>query len=55
MLISQIIRPDGGLAVARASYVAGQLRDEDLLLDPALLPLRNAKPVSDLLRIRRDF
>lgn len=42
-------------AVAHANYVSGHLRDEDLLLDPSLAPLRKAKPVADLLRIRRDF
>lgn len=54
-----VVPPDDDLerwwATARANYVSGHLRDEDLLLDPALLPLRAAKPVSELLRIRRDF
>ena len=39
----------------RAAYVAGELRDEDLLLDPALEPLRKKKPFAEILRIRREF
>jgi len=54
-----VVPPDDDLerwwASARTSYVAGQLRDEDILLDPSLLPLRASKPIADLLRIRREF
>lgn len=56
---SSVVPPDSDQErwweAARASYVAGHLRDEDLLLDPALMPLREAKPVAEFLRIRRDF
>jgi hypothetical protein len=41
-------------AVERA-YLEGSVRDEDLLLDPAYRPLAKHRPLSDLLRIRRDF
>ena len=40
---------------ARQSYHQGLLRDEDLLLDPILRPLRQQKDVKELLHIRRDF
>lgn len=40
----------------RTSYVAGEVRDEDLLLDPQIEPLRKAqKPFAEILRIRREF
>lgn len=42
------------LAAIRAAYAAGELRDEDLLLDPALSVL-GPKALADVLRIRRDF
>ena len=41
-------------AVARA-YYSGHLRDEDLLLEPTLDPLRSRYPLADCVRIRRDF
>lgn len=54
-----VVPPDADLerwwAAAKASYHAGQLRDEDLLLDPAMKPLREKKPVAELLHIRREF
>lgn len=56
---SSVIPPDADIErwweAARATYFSGHLRDEDLLLDPTLEPLRAAKPVAELLRIRRDF
>lgn len=36
-------------------YRAGQLRDDDLVLDPTYDPLRASYSLGDLLRIRRDF
>jgi hypothetical protein len=42
-------------AATRQAYVDGQVRDEDLLLDPAFAPLRAAHDFAELLRIRRDF
>ncbi len=42
-------------ATAYQAYVDGQLRDEDLLLDPTFEPLRAAYDFSQLLRIRREF
>lgn len=36
-------------------YREGRIRDEDLLLDPTLDPLRRHKNLSEALRIRRDF
>lgn len=42
-------------ARAKEGYVAGHVRDEDLLLDPALIALRKVRPCADFLRIRRDF
>lgn len=40
---------------ARAAYAEGRLRDDDLLLDPSLTPLAAKHPLSELLRIRREF
>lgn len=42
-------------AALRASYAAGQLRDDDLALDPTYDPLRGHYALGDLLRIRREF
>jgi hypothetical protein len=39
----------------RASYAAGQLRDDDLALDPTYAPLEGRYLLGDLLRIRREF
>ncbi|MFO0680875.1 MAG: SMI1/KNR4 family protein [Sandaracinus sp.] len=39
----------------RASYAAGQLRDDDLALDPTYDPLTSEHVLGDLLRIRREF
>jgi hypothetical protein len=39
---------------AKLAYERGALRDDDLLLDPALLPLWQYD-LGELLRIRRDF
>jgi hypothetical protein len=39
----------------RAAYVAGQLRDDDLALDPTFDALGTSYVLGDLLRIRRDF
>lgn len=40
---------------AREAYLEGRLRDDDMLFDPALRPLRQQKDFRELLRIRRDF
>src|SRR5688572_24472132 len=42
-------------AAMRASYTAGQLRDDDLALDATYDPLRKHYALGDLLRIRREF
>jgi hypothetical protein len=39
----------------RDGYMAGQIRDEDLLLDPTLAPIREARALGELLSIRREF
>jgi hypothetical protein len=39
----------------RAAYMSGHLRDEDLLLDPGLAPLRESRSLGELLSIRREF
>jgi hypothetical protein len=39
----------------RQAYFQGQVRDEDLLLDPSFAPLRASYDFAELLRIRRDF
>jgi hypothetical protein len=39
----------------RAAYVAGQLRDDDLALDPTYDALGTSYVLGDILRIRRDF
>ncbi len=41
--------------MAREAYIAGMLRDDDMLLDPTLKPLRQQRDFTELLRIRRDF
>ncbi len=46
---------DAWYQAVRASYAAGQVRDEDLLLDPVLAPLRKSKALGDVLGIRREF
>lgn len=46
---------DATWAGAIESYRAGELREEDLLLDPRLGPLSEAHDLADVLRIRRDF
>ncbi|MCS6799801.1 MAG: SMI1/KNR4 family protein [Myxococcota bacterium] len=50
-------RPDLGAwwSEAADAYREGRLRDEDLLLDASLEPLGQYRPLSDLLRIRREF
>ncbi|MDH5676695.1 MAG: hypothetical protein OEZ06_31545 [Myxococcales bacterium] len=40
---------------AEQAYREGRIRDEDLLLDPAYQVLMAHRPLSDLLRIRREF
>lgn len=42
-------------SAAREAYGQGTLRDEDLLLDPALRPLAARYELAELLRIRREF
>jgi hypothetical protein len=37
------------------AYRKGTVRDDDVLLDPAYRPLRQHRPLADLLRIRREF
>lgn len=53
------IPPDADLdawwAAMNAGYRAGQLRDDDLVLDPAYDPLRERFDLGELLRIRREF
>ena len=39
----------------QAGYEEGRIRDEDLLLDPEIVKLRRVRPVTTLLRIRREF
>lgn len=39
----------------RSSYHQGYVRDEDLLLDPGLQPLRRQREFGELLSFRRDF
>jgi hypothetical protein len=39
----------------KRSYHAGVVRDEDLLLEPSMAPLRERYPLGDCLRARRDF
>ena len=39
----------------RAAYSAGQLRDDDLALDPTYDALTGTHVLGDILRIRRDF
>lgn len=40
---------------ARRAYLEGRLRDDDMLLDPTLRPLRQHRDFRQLLRIRREF
>lgn len=47
--------PAGLWEAARQAYLAGQLRDDHLLFEPAPRSLAATHPVADLLRIRRDF
>ena len=42
-------------SAAKDAYAAGVLREDDMLLDPNLDPLRAKRDLSELLRIRRDF
>ena len=46
---------DAWWTATRQAYVDGQVRDEDLLLDPAFEALRAMHDFAELLRIRRDF
>lgn len=41
--------------VAREAYVAGEIREDDLLFDPTLEAVAASRPFVDLLRIRREF
>jgi len=50
-----IIAPESSWDQARDAYIAGQLRDDDMLLDATLRPLFDAHEPSELLAIRRDF
>ena len=43
------------LAGVTAAYAAGQLRDEDLLLEPAYAPLRDKADLGSVLRTARSF
>jgi hypothetical protein len=54
-LLPAQVDPTAWFEAVRAAYIAGDLRDEDLLLDPVLEPLRKKKPFADILRIRREF
>jgi hypothetical protein len=42
-------------AALEAAYRQGQVRDEDLVLDPAYRPLRQHRALSDVLCIAREF
>ncbi|WP_157069113.1 SMI1/KNR4 family protein [Sandaracinus amylolyticus] len=46
---------DAWWAAMVAGYQSGQLRDDDLVLDPTYDALRATHSIADLLRIRRDF
>ncbi|MEZ4253188.1 MAG: hypothetical protein R3B99_33690 [Polyangiales bacterium] len=46
---------DAWWAEAKRAYADGELRDDDLLLDPALIRLGRVRPVDELLHIRREF
>lgn len=46
---------DAWWEACRAAYAEGRLRDEDLLLDPELIPLGRVRDFGELLRIVRDF
>ncbi len=47
--------PGAAWEVLRTAYLEGRLRAEHLVLDPALRDAALDRPVTDLLRIRRDF
>jgi len=49
--------PDVDIAFARMreAYGAGQLRDDDLALDPRYDAVASTYPLADVLRIRREF
>ena len=42
-------------SAAKDAYHQGMLRDDDMLLDPTLAPLRQQRDFRELLRIRREF
>jgi len=42
-------------AKAEAAYRSGHLREDHMLFSPELAPIRSARPLGELLRIRRDF
>ena len=46
---------DAWFTAVKRSYHAGVVRDEDLLLEPSMAPLRERYPLGDCLRARRDF
>jgi hypothetical protein len=47
--------PEELWAEAQAAYLAGQLRDDDMLLDPSVAKLFESHAPSELLSLRRDF
>ena len=47
--------PEAWWSALEAGYQDGKVREEDLLLDPAYRPLRKLRPLSDVLRIPREF
>jgi hypothetical protein len=50
-----VLPPGSTWESAREAYIAGQLRDDDMLLDAGLRPLFEAHEAAELLAIRRDF
>lgn len=46
---------DIAFARVREAYAAGQLRDDDLALDPRYDAIASSYPLADVLRIRREF
>ncbi len=50
-----VLPPGATWEQAREAYAAGQLRDDDMLLDPSMRPLLEINDAAELLSIRRDF
>ncbi|MCC7541846.1 MAG: SMI1/KNR4 family protein [Deltaproteobacteria bacterium] len=54
-MVAVHVDPSKWWDAVRASYHDGTLRDDDLVLDPMLEPLRARYDFSEIVRIRRDF